>query len=328
MRKVDGDRSRPSDYCSAHRIPFGDRLILAVVSTDRRMETKVHFLISVSLMFVAAAAIAQSTASVQPLTLRIWPGNAPGETTANTGRVSSDPGASVTALTDITEPQMIVYKLAGKAKRPAVLVCPGGGYYILASDLVGSEIAQWLNKLGYVSAVLHYRVPNNREGALQDAQRALSILRSRADEFGIDSRHLGALGFSAGGHLCARLADESGTRVYAPIDDADKQSCRPDFVLLIYPAYLTDPATKAVSPEVLPHAGMPPIFLVQTKDDPYLDAPEYAASLTQAGISAKLELYDKGGHGYGLRAPTDEAVHSWPDEAAKWIAQQVSGGST
>ena len=202
------------------------------------------------------------------------------------------------------------------------MVCPGGGYSILALDLEGTEIAQWLNGLGITAAVLEYRVPNKRDAALGDAQRALSLLRAQSRAFGIDPHRLGILGFSAGGHLAARLSVGSAVRAYAPMDAIDRANDRPDFTLLIYPAYLLDGAGR-IAPEVKPHSGMPPTFLVQTMDDPYLDAPEYASALEEVGVQTRAAFYAAGGHGYGLRAPKDKPMHEWSDEAAAWLLRQT-----
>ena len=207
---------------------------------------------------------------VTPMIIDVWPSLAPGETTRETG--TSETTGGVTRLTDITQPRLLLYPAAGKGPHPAVMVCPGGAYSILAIDLEGTEIAHWLNGLGFTVAVLQYRVPNKREGAFQDGQQALSLLRSRARELGIEPHHLGVLGFSAGGHLCARLACATEPR-----------DARPDFAGLIYPAYLLD-AAGVPAPEVKPHAGMPPLFLMQTQDDPYLDAPAYATALQDVGV--------------------------------------------
>lgn len=259
-------------------------------------------------------------AGESPVTMNIWPHLAPGETTMETGRVTDDHSGNVTRLTDITAPQMIVYGLPGGSAHPAVLVFPGGGYSILASDLEGSEIAQWLNSLGFVAAVLHYRVPNNRAGAYQDAQRAVSLLRAQATKWGIDPHRLGVIGFSAGGHLAARLASSAGERTYAPVDASDRESDLPNFALLIYPAYLTQPDGQ-IAPEVRPLRTMPPMFLAQTRDDPYLDAPAYAAALEADGVPTRCVIYDTGHHGYGLRLPPSVPAHYWPKEAAAWLRQ-------
>ena len=255
--------------------------------------------------------------------MNVWPELAPGEQTADAGRVTEDASNNVTRITDVANPQLFVYRAEGNGPHPAVLVCPGGGYQILAADKEGTEVARWLNGLGYTAAVLHYRVPDKREGAFQDGQRALSLLRTRADEFGIDLKRLGVLGFSAGGHLSARLAVGFGTHSYAPLDKIDTASCRPDFALLIYPAYLMDAATGQPAAEVKPRADMPPVFLTQTQDDSHLCAPAYADALKQVGVSAHCIVYADGGHGYGLRLPDTQPAHAWPDEAAAWLREQV-----
>ncbi len=253
--------------------------------------------------------------------MNLWPHFAPDEQTLDTGRVSDDSGG-VTRLTDVTCPQMFVSRPNHGQDLPAILVLPGGGYHILAADLEGSEVAHWLNTLGFVAAVLHYRVPGKRDAAYQDAQRAMSVLRARSLEFGLDPHRVGVLGFSAGGHLAARLASGSGERTYAPVDAADQQPCLPDFALLVYPAYLiAEGETGRPAPEVQPHPAMPPVFLTQTSDDPHLTAPAYAAALEAAGVPAYLALYPTGGHGYGLRLPPTEPAHAWPTEAAAWLQQ-------
>jgi len=257
-----------------------------------------------------------------PLTFNIWPKLAPGETTADLGKDTGDHGGNVLRLSDITAPQLTITRPDAKGARPAVLIFPGGGYGILAADLEGTEIAAWLNNEGYVAAVLHYRVPGKRDGAFQDAQRAMSTLRANAKQYGIDPKHIGVLGFSAGGHLTVRTACNYEKRAYEPIDKIDKVSCRPDFALPIYPAYLIEKDGQ-VAADVKPHAGMPPVFIMQTRDDPYFCVDAYAKALEEAKVPVKPVTYDKGGHGYGIRAGADQPVHEWPVEAAKWIKEQV-----
>lgn len=278
--------------------------------------------------YLLSAMAGPALAAPPPVTLTVWPGVAPGEQTLNTGRADTDPQSHITRLNDITCPQLIVYRPDQEMSRPAVVVCPGGGYQILARDLEGTEIARWLNSQGFVAVVLFYRVPGKRDAAFQDVQRAVSLVRSRAQEFGVDRRRVGVLGFSAGGHLAARLAAGYATPTYARVDKADRFSCRPDFAMLIYPAYLMDKAIDQPATEVRPHLGMPPIFLTQTRDDPYLDAPAYAEALTRAGVSNHCVIYDVGGHGYGLHLPPDQAAHRWPDEAARWLHEQAWRSST
>jgi acetyl esterase/lipase len=254
--------------------------------------------------------------------MKLWPDYAPGEQTLKTGRVADPQDGSVTRLTDITAPQIFVTRPEGQSDCPAVLVLPGGGYEILAANLEGSEIAQWLISQGFVVAVLHYRVPGARDAAYQDAQRAVSVLRARAAEWGILADYIGLMGFSAGGHLAARLASGSGERTYAPVDVCDAQNCQPDFALLVYPAYLiAQKETGQPAPEVQPNPGMPPVFLAQTLDDFHLTAPAYAAALEAVGVPTRCVLYDTGGHGYGLRLPPTAPAHAWAHEAASWLQQ-------
>jgi acetyl esterase/lipase len=203
-----------------------------------------------------------------------------------------------------------------------VIILPGGGYSFLSQDSEGTEVAAWLNSLGYVSIILDYRVPNNRQGALQDIQRSISLVRGRAKDWGIDPTKVVVLGFSAGAHLAARAAVSFGSITYPAVDKYDKVSNRPDFALLIYPAYLID-SSKNISVEVIPHAGMPPIFLAQAKDDPFFEVPEYSKALKDAGDSASPLIYDTGGHGYGLRSPETSEAHQWPDWAAIWLKAQL-----
>jgi acetyl esterase/lipase len=249
-------------------------------------------------------------------TVNVWPNYAPGETTKHSGdatRVGNE-----THMTNITYPLLYINNMPKRLTPfPAVIINPGGGYNIVVTDKEGSEIATWLNQQGYFTAVLTYRVPNKRDAAYQDIQRAMSLLRSRATEFNIDTSRIGIIGFSAGGHLTARITSSDGKRTYQPVDDHDKVPFNPNFSLLIYPAYLIDKHVPA--PEVTPRKGMPRMFLEQTKDDYYLCAPEYTAALEKVGVSATLALYDKGGHGYGLRDPPGK---EWAKRAQEWLSGQ------
>lgn len=264
----------------------------------------------------------------------LWPGTAPGEkgnlgeekdTTKPTDQMIA--GQRVIRLGNVSKPTLSIYPApAGKNTGAAVLVCPGGGYHILAMDLEGTEVCEWLNSIGVTAALLKYRVPK-REGLerhaapLQDAQRALGLLRSRAKEFGLDSQRIGALGFSAGGHLIAALASSTAQRTYPTVDDADSSSCRPDFNIVIYPGYLVlkDEGDK-INPSVQVTTNHPPTFLVMTQDDPVRveNAVLYYLALKQVNVPSELHLYPTGGHGYGLRRG-ERAVTSWPDRATDWM---------
>jgi acetyl esterase/lipase len=208
----------------------------------------------------------------------------------------------------------------------AVVVFPGGGYHVLAYDLEGSEVCSWLNRIRIACVLVKYRVPDTgpypkSSAALQDAQRAFGLVRDHAASWNIDPNRIGAIGFSAGGHLVAALASHSVERVYAPIDHSDRVSCRPDFEMLIYPAYLsaTDGSLE-LAPAVQPLASSPPVFIVQSEDDPVHveNALAYFVDLKRQGLSAEMHLYSKGGHGYGLRR-TDNTATGWPGEAQTWL---------
>ena len=251
--------------------------------------------------------------------MNLWPGLAPGEETADPGHLSPDTSNNVARLTDITAPELTLFRPDGIGPHPCVIVCPGGGYAILAADLEGTEVARWLSSLGFVAAVLHYRTPNKREQAFQDGQRAVSLLRSRARKLDLDPGCIGVLGFSAGAHLCARLACGFDHRSYPAVDAADRESCRPDFAMLIYPAYLIDASRGQPTAGVVPRPDTPPLFLMQTEDDAHFCVSLYSAALEQAGVECRLVTYKEGGHGYGLRAKADESVHEWAGAAAEWL---------
>jgi acetyl esterase/lipase len=283
-----------------------------------------------ALALVAAGACAGAV----PPPIRIWPGTAPGEkgnfgVEQEVSKPTDGPvaGKQVYRLGNVSDPTITVYRpAADKDTGAAVLVCPGGGYYILAYDLEGSEVCEWLNSIGVTGVLLKYRVPR-REGQapyaapLQDAQRALGIVRSHAAEWGIDPGRIGVLGFSAGGDLAAVLSANNTGRVYAGVDGADAFSCRPDFQLLIYPAYLVgENAGYKLAPEVAVTSDTPPSFLVMAQDDPIHveNVITYAMALKEAKVPFELHVYPTGGHGYGLR-PAKDYVTTWPQRAADWM---------
>jgi acetyl esterase/lipase len=193
-------------------------------------------------------------------------------------------------------------------------------------DKEGTEICAWLNSIGITGVLLKYRVPERpgfprHELPLQDAQRAMGMLRQRAGEFGIDVDRIGIMGFSAGAHLSAVLSNNHRSRTYPRVDAADEQSCRPAFALIIYPGYLRQGA-HGVSPELAPAAEItPPTFIVQTQDDSanVENAINYFSALHAAGVSTELHIYPTGGHGYGRRHK-GHRVSTWTDRAAEWLA--------
>ncbi len=254
-------------------------------------------------------------------TVYLWPGQVPGENEAKDFPVVvPDTVHHITVIQKVTNPALVVYPASpGKSNGVGVIVCPGGGYNILAIDLEGYEIAAWLNTLGYTAFVLQYRVPRKEPGALQDAQRAIRIVRSRAREWNIDPQKIGVLGFSAGGSLAARAETEYRDRTYDPVDKADSLSCKPDFGVLIYPAYLDKGPGRTLTPELEVDSNTPPTFLFATADDQYSNsALVMAGALRDAHVPVELHLMPRGGHGYGLRKG-NPAADIWPKLAAAWM---------
>ena len=267
------------------------------------------------------------------VTLNLWPHGAPDATPAarpeeNT-TTPKDPlagGKPVVRLTNVSTPTITLYQPRGKKTGAAVVVFPGGAYQILAMDLEGTEVCRWLNSIGVTCILLKYRVPNSgpypkSAQALEDAQRAVGMVRARASEWHIDSHRVGVLGFSAGGYLVAALSTHYEHRLYPLVDSDDKQSCRPDFSVLIYPAYLTDPdGSVNLTPNIPVAKDTPPAFLLQTEDDPYHAASSiaYFMALKNANVPAELHLYAHGGHGYGLRR-TEFPVTRWPQLVQAWL---------
>ncbi|MEI6677616.1 MAG: alpha/beta hydrolase [Mariniphaga sp.] len=251
----------------------------------------------------------------------LWPGQVPGETENKHEPVETpDHSRDVIRLTDVTNPAFIVFKPARENNTSAgVIVCPGGGYGILAYNLEGTEIAEWLTKQGFTAFVLQYRVPKKQEGALIDIQRAIRLIRNDSIKYRIKSNRIGVMGFSAGGSLSARAATRYGIKSYSPADQADSLSCRPDFAILIYPAYLDQGANRSLTPELIVNQNTPPMFLFATADDNYGNsALVIAAALREAKVPVELHFMPKGGHGYGLR-PGNIAAETWPGLAEKWL---------
>lgn len=267
--------------------------------------------------------------------VRLWPTNrlAPGAAEKPYVFTEKELDQSNLVLEKVQNPQFTFFRASGEGPRPAVVVFPGGGYHQLGWNKEGTEVAKWLNGLGFSSAVLLYRT-DDRDGALADAQRTMGILRREAKRFGIDPRRLGVIGFSAGANLAVRLATNWRKRAYARVDAADDCSCRPDFMLPVYPWDLrprNEPdnpwkgwkKVMALDRAAYPvDAETPPAFIVQTLDDfcEIETAVTLDYELRQAGVRSKVALYPRGGHGYGLRrlgSPCD----LWSSEAAGWLAQ-------
>jgi acetyl esterase/lipase len=265
--------------------------------------------------------------------MALWPKSAPGqEGDMSVEQDITKPddslygGKRVMRICHVSRPTLTLYRPArDKDTGGAVVVCPGGGYEILSMDLEGTEVCQWLNSNGLTAVLLKYRVPARRgleryTAPLQDVQRALGLVRYHAAEWHIDPKRIGIIGFSAGGHLSAAASTRFAKRTYEAVDEADQASCRPDFAMLIYPAYLVRGEGPDLAPELTVTSNTTPTFLVQTEDDQLHveNCLFYYLALKRANVPAELHLFARGGHAYALR-DADRAVMSWPKRAEEWM---------
>ena len=246
----------------------------------------------------------------------VWPKNLPSDVTLDEGEMVEAMGEdNILRVFSMSRPTLEKFEVNNSSKDKVVIVCPGGGYEVLADNLEGTEIAEWLNGQGYTAYVLRYRVPKMREGDLQDAQRAIRIVRSENP-----GKKIGIMGFSAGGSLSARAGTRFDTPSYMAVDEIDKQSARPDFVGLIYPAYLDLGENNSLTPELTISENTPPMFLFQTADDDYCNSSlVMTKALRDHKIPAELHVFSKGGHGYGLRPDRAAVGPVWPELMGKWL---------
>jgi len=271
--------------------------------------------------------MAATLVAADPAELKLWPNGVPGEAD-EPGETTVKPGDDgILRVTYVGDPTITVYRPpAETANGCAVVICPGGGYSILAWDLEGTEIAEWLNSIGVTGIVLKYRVPRRdneqpHKAPLQDAQRAIRLARKNAEAWAIDPQRIGILGFSAGGNLTVMAGTHWDETTYEKVDPADQLSCRPDFMVPIYCAYLGAKDNPwALSPLVRVTDKTPPTFMAVTLDDSHRGAQAalLLVELKKAGVSAELHVYAKGGHGYGLR-PSENPVCTWPKRCEEWM---------
>ncbi|MCS7272160.1 MAG: alpha/beta hydrolase, partial [Gemmataceae bacterium] len=292
--------------------------------------TAVGIIVSLAVVMPPASQPCRGSAGERPV-WPLWPGNPPDEPSkVGPERYVTGKGAEadIKRLTDVGVPTLTLYPPPeGKRTGTAVIVAPGGGYNILAIEHEGTQVCEWLNTLGITAALLKYRVPRrpgqtpDNRAMIQDAQRAVSLLRSRAAEWAIDPQRIGMIGFSAGGHLTAWVC-LTNQRYYQPGDEHDRASPRPDFALLIYPAWLVDKEGR-LKPEFTPDKTSPPMFFVHSSDDPISSESSVALylALKKHGVTAELHVYAHGGHGYGMRKVPYPCA-SWPQRAADWLQAQ------
>jgi acetyl esterase/lipase len=298
-------------------------------------------LVLVSIGHEAQAAVWQpSTGHAQ---IPLWPGTPPHpqappapESVATADNDHLVAGKPWQYISNVSQPTLTVYPPTSVNTGAAVIVFPGGGYQILAIDLEGTEVCDWLNSIGVTAVLVKYRVPNrgpawdqacgcdrDRKSSqpLEDAQRAISLVRVHAKEWNVDPHKIGVIGFSAGGHLVASVSTHFERRVYEPVDGADEQSCRPDFALAIYPGHLWISEAFELNPEIRVTRDTPPTFLVHAENDPIDPVNHslvYYRALKQAGVPAELHLYAEGKHAFGLR-PTNLPITGWPRLAETWL---------
>ena len=258
-------------------------------------------------------------------TIYLWPDKVPNEKMEKHPPIRTDnTKGNVTRITAITNPALIVFEPEKpNNKGVGVIVCPGGGYNILAIDKEGYEIAEWLNKLGYTAFVLQYRVPNNQLGAMNDIQRAIRIVRNEANHYHLSSEKIGVVGFSAGGNLVARSSTLYAKDSYTKTDAIDKLSCKPNFSMLVYPAYLDKGKDRSITPELVLGKDLPPFFIFGTADDSHGNSSlVFAQALRDNKTAVELHLLQEGGHGYGMR-PGNIAAKTWPSLAEGWLDMTI-----
>jgi len=296
------------------------------------MNLKQFAMCSIMLGIIASASLGET-----PTVLNIWPEKPPGETkelpaevdlTKDTDKLIA--GKRIIKLGNVSTPQIAVYKPEkSKDTGASVIICPGGGHHILAYDLEGTEVAEWLNTIGVTGIVLKYRVPfrdpEKRWGAaVADAQRAVSLVRSKAAEWNLDPKRIGICGFSAGGETAGLTSLFLEERQYTAADDVDKVSCKPDFAILIYPGGFDTKGQAQMRESIKVTKDTPPMFLIHAFDDPVTanNSLALAVELKKVGVPTELHIYDAGGHGYGLRLVNTLPITTWPKRCEEWMQRR------
>lgn len=291
------------------------------MKTSTTYRLKIFSLCCIS--FWSTAVIANANEEKAGNIIMLWPKDSASQDTSGMGTPKPDRGDGHIRLTDITTPSMQYFPATmEKADEPvpAVILCPGGGYnYLVVTKM--TSIAEWLNEQGISAFVLKYRVPQKRMNAFQDIQRAVRIVRSRASEWNIDTNRIGVMGSSAGGHLAARVSTGFDIQTYEAVDELDAASCKPDFTVLLYPAYMNK--GEALKEEFTVSDKLSPTLIVTAKDDKnfFHGSQVYAKALKEAGASIRVHFFEKGGHGFTLR-PKQHPLSTWPDLCLQWFRDQ------
>ena len=267
--------------------------------------------------FWSTAVIANANEENAINIIKLWPKDAVSQGAEGMGTPKPDRGDGHIRLTDVTKPSLRYFPApATKKPGPAVILCPGGGYVCLVTTKM-TPIAEWLNDHGISAFMLIYRVPKKRKDAFQDIQRAVRIVRSRASEWNVDPRRIGVMGSSAGGHLAAQVSAGFDIPTYQQVDQLDRVSCKPDFTVLLYPAYMNK--GEVLSKEFAVSNELSPTLIVTAKDDGFFPGSQiYARALKEAGASIRVHFFEKGGHGFSLR-PKEHPLSTWPDLCLQWF---------
>jgi len=298
---------------------------------------------TIALLLLGFSLSRAEPAADPPEVVALWPGPAPGDAgIAGEERffefkVGGKPylvaGRPTKWLTNVSKPTITVFRPPqDKNTGVAMIICPGGGYHNLGWDVEGEEVAEWLTSIGVTGILLKYRCPRRPGdvknvpplGPLKDAQRALSLVRSRAKEWGIDPKRIGIVGFSAGGHLAAAAAMNSDKRAYGAVDELDRESCRPDFAIPLYSGYLVGNDNDVLSADMRVSKETPPILLVHATNDAVSKVENSVVlylALKKAGASAELHVYADGGHGFGVRK-SDFPCSAWTERCVEWLRSQ------
>ena len=279
------------------------------------------------LVLTSLIAVCHLALAAAPQMIGLWdgrdmPGSGAEKPLQSVGREEDD----TQSITNVSVPDLAFYRADTQKPAPAVIICPGGAYGGLAYGKEGTQLAKYLNRTGVSAFVLKYRVPQNREGAYQDAQRALRLVRFNAREWNIDPYRVGMCGFSAGAHLSARTASNYRDEIYPPADNVDKMSSKPDFTVLIYPAYIGNGDLKLNS-DIVVDAQTPQTFIAMTMDDNRAsDGLSYLLALRASKVHAEAHFFAEGGHGYGMREKQELPLRAWPGLLSNWLKSRGIAG--
>jgi acetyl esterase/lipase len=273
---------------------------------------------------LALAVCAALGRAADPIVVNLWPGKAPGEKGAATEEKTTKKTDHI-EVTNITDPTLVIYR-PDKAKDTgaALIIAPGGAYQFLSMDIEGENVAKWCNSIGVTGIILKYRVPrrkDNPQAAFQDGQRAVSLVRSKAAEFGVDPHRIGMIGFSAGGGVTNHVLLNTEKRSYEPVDSHDKVSSRLDFAALIYAA--GGFGKSDTNPPAITKENIPPVFLAAAYNDKLAEgAIQSFQALKKAGVPAELHIYATGGHGFGIRQNNNPLIADWSNRLEAWMRYQ------